>query len=367
MPDQTQSSLDGRYSRRQVLHLAAAMRIPLLSGTALRGRTIQPAGQPEQSGRLLPIGLHYFPTWDRPKDADQIRAIAAIGFRYVRVGVTGHLLLRDRSRFDDWFTRALRDQIAMLSDAGLTLLLIYAMVPPRLSGNGSFWCPTPAAAAEHARGFAYLAEQYGDRVLALEYWNEPQADDGRFWCGARARADEYVHMLRAAYTAAKSANPNTVVLAGALAGTDLAFATALYEASRIHGPLFDALSVHPYPLIGQGPDDCSDVRWSFRCGLQRLHDLQLRYEADPKLWVTEIGFSTREYSPEQQAAHLVRCIQIARSLPYIAALIVFCAVDRAYDDPSVPLNDREQEFGIYRADLTPKSAVAAVQQALRST
>ena len=80
-------------------------------------------------------------------------------------------------------------------------------------------------------------------------WNEP--NHPRFWPSG-PDADAYVPMLRAGYTAAKSASPEATILLGGLSKSDFAYLEDVYRAGG--GDYFDAVAVQPY-TYGVDPTD----------------------------------------------------------------------------------------------------------------
>ena len=68
--------------------------------------------------------------------------------------------------------------------------------------------------ADFAEYVAFLARNGAD---AIEVWNEPNID--REWPSGRVNGANYTKMLKAAYEAIKAANPDTLVISGALAPT----------------------------------------------------------------------------------------------------------------------------------------------------
>ncbi len=110
---------------------------------------------------------------------------------------------------------------------------------------------TPAHYADYARFVGAFAARYRGTVTALIAWNEPNLS---FEWGYRSVAPaEYIDFLRHVYAAAHAANPDVIVLGGALAPTlersdnalnDLDFLRGMYAAGG--SAYFDALAVHTY-------------------------------------------------------------------------------------------------------------------------
>ncbi|HID53974.1 MAG TPA: hypothetical protein EYP41_18295, partial [Anaerolineae bacterium] len=102
---------------------------------------------------------------------------------------------------------------------------------------------------------ARFAARYRGKVTHIIIGNEPNLSYE--WGYRPATAEDYVALLKVVYPAVKEANPDVVVLAGALAPTlepagspwglnDLAYLAQMYEAGA--ADYFDGLAVHSYGL-----------------------------------------------------------------------------------------------------------------------
>ncbi len=106
-----------------------------------------------------------------------------------------------------------------------------------------------------------FVERYRGRIKYIILWNEPNL--ALEWGYRQVDPVSYVEMLKLAYAAAKQANPEVKVLAGALAPTlepedspwgmnDLLYLEKMYAAGFAN--YYDILSVHSYGL-GFAPDE----------------------------------------------------------------------------------------------------------------
>ncbi len=100
-----------------------------------------------------------------------------------------------------------------------------------------------------------FVERYRGRIKHIIIWNEPNLS--LEWGYRQVDPEGYVAMLKLAYQAAKQANPEVQVLAGALAPTlepegspwgmnDLVYLQKLYDAGFAN--YYDILSIHAYGL-----------------------------------------------------------------------------------------------------------------------
>lgn len=188
-------------------------------------------------------------------------------------------------------------------------------VPGRSTGQAYAWPPRESAAFGAFTG--WLAKRYGNRLTAIEIWNEPDQSNQHFFAGPE-KPSQYAKLLRAAYPAIKQADNQIKVLAGSLVGSNGAFLVALYAAG-ISG-YYDGISVHFYNLtLGS---------------LRAFREVQLAHHDDTPLWLDEFGWSScwpaRRIEQEQacvsqsvQAQNMANTIHELAKSSYVAAATVY--------------------------------------------
>jgi len=145
---------------------------------------------------------------------------------------------------------------------------------------------------------ATFVARYRGRVNHVIVWNEPNLS---FEWGYRPVDPEgYADLLRTIYPRAHAANPDVVVLAGALAPTlepeasaaglnDLAYLERMYLAGA--APYFDALAVHAYGLTIPPENGPARDRINFR-RVELLREIMVAHGDDAKpVYVTEAGWN----------------------------------------------------------------------------
>lgn len=216
---------------------------------------------------------------------------------------------------------------------------------------------------DYARFATAVADRYKDDTIGeigtYEVWNEPNG--ALFYNPVSAAA--YTEMLRAAYPAIKSADPDAVVLAGVLgsvatfAGLSLrpdTFVAQMYD-NGAHG-YFDALSFHPYhyTLPFSRGDDVNNSPINQVAAIRAL--MAARGDDDLKIWVTEYGLPTNPQISEARQAAFIRDFVVRwQDIDGAGPIFIYSTRDSAsgaFDD--------ENNFGIYRTDWTPKRAAAAI-------
>ena len=227
-------------------------------------------------------------------------------------------------------------------------------------GDGNPGPPNAAYDDQWREFFRALAQRY-PRALGIEVWNE--ANLARFWA-PKSDPVRYVALLRQAYQSVKVVAPGMPVISSGLVGTDspdaggmsdVNFLQAIYDAGA--KPYMDAIGEHPYP--GSGP-----TTWSLRFKLDRIRRIR-NAEGDrgKPIWVTETGISTAgdglshpRVTESVQAERLadLRCALYA--MTDVPVVLFFRLID-----PTTVFGSWEDGLGVYRRDLTPKPAAAAVR------
>jgi hypothetical protein len=307
----------------------------------------------------------------------ELDRLASIGARYVRVDVGWSTLeSKGRGQISTWYLDRLDHLVSAANRRGLELILTFwetpcwaSSAPDSIKQNcaGSWWERgvqryAPRDPADYARALAMVVERYGNRVAAWEVWNEPNHPD--FLKGGD-QVSQYAELLRAAYPAAKSANPGPRILGGSLANSDFAFTDALLDRGVRHH--YDAWSIHPYSEdrspLDPGPD--AYVKNSFIRGIPAVRRTLIEHGAAAPLWLTEFGWSTcnvrgtpQAYrncvSEGTQADYLQQAYRQMRQWDYVSVGVWFNAQDTT-SDPS----DKSRNFGLRRFDGSPKPAFYA--------
>jgi hypothetical protein len=196
-----------------------------------------------------------------------------------------------------------------------------------------------------------LARRY-PQIEAWEVWNEPNTSF--FW---RPAVDDeaYTTLLKKTYAAVKSANPKAKIILGGLSpgnsdgradGVAAAdFLSLIYQNGG--GVFFDAVGYHAY---GEGAleDWLADALLGIRYVMDSNGDM-----AKP-VWITEIGcytYGPGAVSEDWQAGYLLSARAFLAKVPYVERAYWYTLRDANYS------RDPEKNYGLFRADGTPKSAV----------
>ena len=172
----------------------------------------------------------------------------------------------------DYFDAAMED--FRENQVNLVVILCYG------SAWGSGDAPSTDAEIEAFGEYVYqMVNRYQDWVKHWEIWNEPNILP--FWA-PKPDVETYVKLLETSYRRAREADPDCVILGGAMAGADLRFLRGMYENGAKDS--FDALSYHTY---GNNPTLEKQSR-----ELDGMRGIMAEYNDDKPIWLTETGIYT---------------------------------------------------------------------------
>jgi hypothetical protein len=208
----------------------------------------------------------------------------------------------------------------------------------------------PDAFAAYA---ATLATRY-PQIQSWEIWNEPNTSF--FWRPA-VSVKAYTHLLQKTYAAVKSANPKaTVILGGLSPGTSSTVKDSIPAADFLNmlyqeggGASFDAVAFHAY---GTGPLQT----WLSSALLELRSVMHSNGDAAKPIWITEMGCYTQgsgSVSETWQAEYLTESRMFLAGIPYLERVYWYTLRDG--NSSTAP----EMNYGLFRADGTPKPAVRA--------
>jgi beta-xylosidase len=257
---------------------------------------------------------------------------------------------------------------------GLTVIARLGMVPEWARPNVEDEPTTPTYLdrehyAEFAAYVAAFVEHFKGRVDHVVIWNEPNIS--LEWGYQPVDPEAYTELLKAVYPRAHAANPDVVVLGGALAPTlapvgdpegmnDLDYLKRMLAAGA--GSAMDGLAVHAYGWR-QPPDAPASPETVSLARVELLHDLLVQSGyADMPVYVTEAGWNdhprwTKAVQPGQRAAYSVRAFQKALDeWPWCKVFAIW-----AFRFPR-PANTFNDYFALVTTDFTPKPVYYSIQR-----
>jgi hypothetical protein len=237
-------------------------------------------------------------------NADLDRLVAA-GMRYVRFDVSWRNSEPTKGSY--LYLDKLDQVIAAVQARGLVLTMTVIETPSWANGGGGMFAP-PTNPADYASFMGVLAKRYAGRSgMVWEIWNEE--NDPHFWTTGPDVA-RYTAMLKAAYSAVKSADADATVLVGGILFNNTAFLEGIYANGG--GGSFDGVAIHPY-TINRAPDDTSSAYYGFANSVPQFRTVLSAHghESRPS-WITEFGWSTAKVSDATRATWYRDAVAIAR-------------------------------------------------------
>jgi len=223
------------------------------------------------------------------------------------------------------------DQIVDAAEANGMELIVRLSNPPgwtRAQGEGENNVDTfapPDDVRDYADFVRSVVSRYKGRVHYYQIWNEPNIYPE--WGSATIDPEAYVDLLKAGAEAARSADPDVVIIAGALASTinlqpadpppgnslnDMLFLQRMYDAGV--APYFDIMAMQGYGLYSGPTDDRMHPRVINFSRHKFIRDLMVKNgDAQKPIWIAEMNWNAApdgveprygRVSPEQQARYL---------------------------------------------------------------
>lgn len=183
---------------------------------------------------------------------------------------------------------------------------------------------------------ARFAERYHGSVTHMIIGNEPNLSYE--WGYRPTTAEAYVNLLRVVYPAVKAANPDMVVLAGALAPTlepegspwglnDLQYLDQMYAAGAAQ--YFDGLAVHAYGLTFPAAADPAPNILNFR-RVELVRKVMEAYgDEETNIFITESGWNdhprwTMAVRPGQRIQNTLDAFAYAEAnWPYVETVAIW--------------------------------------------
>lgn len=213
-----------------------------------------------------------------------------------------------------------------------------------------------------------FVDRYGDQLGGVIIWNEPNLS--LEWGGRAPDPEAYTDLLRIAYRAAHSAQPDIIVLGGALAPTtepadssagmnEIDFLTRMYDAGA--ADYFDALAVHTYGFTYPPDADPDPDTINFR-RVELLREVMIAHgDEDTPVTITESGWSdhprwANAVRPGQRIAYTLDALDMAEAWPWVDHLCIW-----TFRLPADNRNPRDMYYALVSSDFYPKPIYEAIQ------
>ncbi len=324
----------------------------------------QPDTQPDaviQYADVNPFGINTFlqEEVEPAKRERQVQLVSEAGFHWIRQEFTwedieihakGDYVDRrnDPAGVDAW---GKYDHIVELAERyGLEIIARLSNPPAwsRALGNEIGPQAPPDDMADYGDFVATVVSRYDGRITYYQIWNEPNIYPE--WGELPVNPEDYTELLCLAYRRAKEANPEAVILSGALAPTlemsgrgfnDMLFLQRMYDAGA--EDCFDILSMQGYGLWS-GPTDHRQRPTMINYARNVLvRDMMVQNgDAHKAIWISEMNWNpvpdevltTGQYgqvTPEQAARYAPLAYQRAEEEWPWVGVINFWFFKRATD------------------------------------
>lgn len=320
---------------------------------------------------LIPAGAAASPTFkgvqmnpsslggDSAFDNRQLDLAKDLGSNVVKVDTLWHYLEPDQKGvYDENYLSRIDGFVNGANDRGMKAVLLFRLTPcwatsaPADKKEGcktpDYYGPYPPTnAQDYADALSFLVTRYGDKLAAVEIWNEPD-HEGEYYFAGDNKAAEYTKLLKAAYPAVKKANPNVIVLGGSLVGSAGKFLEGMYKAGA--KGYYDALAIHFYNLV--------------LASVRSIDVITKKYKDRSPYWVSEFGWSTCKGSkqaghncvdPKTQGRNVQDVMAALRSDKKVKGVILYTTVD-----------DSNYDFGLADAAFGTKPGFATIKKAFKS-
>lgn len=364
-----------------------------LAGGLLRPQVKLAPGAVTAHADVNPFGVNVFleQEVDPAKRALAVEMAAAAGFHWLRQEFPWEdIEIHAKGDFEDRRHEPYRsawekyDQIVALAEAHGMELIVRLSNPPawsRAGGNEVGSYAPPDDYQDFADFVAAVVSRYRGRVQYVQLWNEPNIHPE--WGVYPISPEQYTELLKAGATAARQANPEIVVIAGALAATidldgttipgrnfsDLLFLQRMYDAGA--ADYFDVMATQGYGLWSGPTDHRMQPRVMNFGRPQYVRDVMVANgDAHKALWISEMNWNASpedvearygRVTLEQQAEYLPLAYQRIRDeWPWLGVANVWY-LKRATD---VWEQNRQPEafFRLLAPDFTPMPVYEAMRE-----
>ena len=341
-----------------------------------------------------PFGVNVFLEQEaEPAKREQVVALAAAaGYHWLRqefpwedIEIHGKRDFEDRrhqpyrSAWDKY------DAIVALAEQVDLELIVRLSNPPawsRAQGNDAGSYAPPDNVQDFADFVTAVVSRYRGRVHYYQLWNEPNIYPE--WGNYPISPEAYVDLLWAGADAARAADPDVVIIAGALAATinlqpvaappdnslsDLLFLQRMYDAGA--APYFDIMAVQGYGLWSGPTDDRLHPRVLNISHHLFIRDLMVKNgDAHKPIWISEMNWNAApegvearygRVTPEQQARYLpLAYARVLDDWPWVGVANTWY-LKRA-TDVWEQNGQPEAYFRLLAPDFTPQPVYTAMQE-----
>lgn len=343
---------------------------------------------------FTPFGINVFleQEVEPAKRAEAVRLAAAAGFHWLRqeftwedIEIHGKGDFEDRRHLPAHSAWDKYDEIVDLAEQYQMELIVRISNPPSwtraLTDTVGTYAP-PDDFQDFADFVGAVVQRYQGRIHYYQLWNEPNIYPE--WGNYPISPEKYTELLKAGATAARAADPNVVIIAGALAATielsphapagmnnlsDLLFLQRMYDAGA--APYFDIVAMQGYGLWSGPTDRRMHPRVLNIAHHQFVRDLMVNNgDAHKPIWLAEMNWNVApsgvnpvygQVTEAQQARYLPLAYErIQQEWPWIGVASTWY-LKRATDEWE-SAGKPEAYFRLLLPDFTPLPVYTAMKE-----
>jgi len=363
-----------------------------LAAGLLRPRVDAGDDVPTAFADVNPLGMNVFleQEVDHAKRELQVRMIAEAGFHWLRQEFPWEdIEIHGKGDFADRRHEPVRsawekyDHIVALAEQYDLELIVRLSNPPawsRAQGNGIGTYAPPDDFGDFGDFVHAVVSRYRGRIRFYQIWNEPNIYPE--WGEQPVNPEEYVELLNVGSTRARAADPDVVIICGALAANidlgprdlnDFIFLQRMYDAGAAN--YFDILAMQGYGLWSGPTDRRMQPRVVNYSRPRFIRDIMVQNgDAHKPIWISEMNWNVapEDVEPrygrvtlEQQARYAVLAYQRAQKEWPWMGVINFWYFKRA-DDTWERNRQPEAYFRMVTPDFQPLPVYEAMKAYIHS-
>ena len=213
-----------------------------------------------------------------------------------------------------------------------------------------------------------FVNRYANQIGGVIIWNEPNLS--LEWGGRAPDPEAYTELLRLSYNAAHAAQPDIIVLGGALAPTtepahsstgmnEIDFLTRMYAAGAAN--YFDVLAAHTYGFTHPPDADPDPATINFR-RIELLREVMIAHgDGDTPITITESGWSddprwANAVRPSQRITYTLEAFHMVEVWPWADQLCLWI-----FRQPVDHRKRRDRYYALVSSDFYAKPIYEAIQ------
>lgn len=318
------------------------------------------------------FGVTYHGFWNYKNDTERQIALQKMkdaGVKWVRIDMGWATVEEARDVYSSWSLDLYDAVVNQASNMGFNVLLTVQNTPNWAHSSTDETMP-PDDPDELGEFMKDMSNRYGEKVQAMEIWNEP--NNSEFFNAATPgnEAQEFFTMASTAYDWVKqNGDASDIVFPGGSVYVDDKWWSQLYELGI--KDYSDVIAVNPYQAVADEsplePDQGN--KWRMQHLPALLEVMKANGDANKPVWFTEFGWSVHDsYSSNnweqpvteaEQALYLQQTLDlVASDYPQVQNVFWYNLRSRGADQMHI------NNFGLLNNDLTERESYRTLKAML---